>query len=260
MAQPVFPTEAHARVAAAIAETFGPDPAVDTILITNSCARGRATPESDLDLVLLVKDGLPADTVRALEARWAGFMAQDAAVLAYLHTGQYAHIHADVITGVYTPAIWDDGGGPDAFELEIGNHIACSAPLTPPGAAFMGLQARWLPFYDDALRVSRLTMVRDACLYDLDHVPFFVRRDLPFQAFDRLYKAHQEFLQGLFIAWRRYPLAYNKWIHEQVVEWLGLPDVYAQLLWTLAVPELTNPHLDDRAARLHGLVTQWLNV
>ncbi|MBL8097121.1 MAG: nucleotidyltransferase domain-containing protein [Anaerolineales bacterium] len=260
MIQPVFPTEAHARVAEAIKRTFAADAAVDTILITNSCARGRATPESDLDLVLLVKAGLPSEGVRALESRWAGFMAQDAAVLAYLHTGQYAHIHADVITGVYTPTIWDDGGGPDAFELEIGNHVAYSAPLTSPGPTFQSLRARWLPYYEDRLQAARLTMVRTACLFDLDRVAFYVRRDLPFQAFDRLYKAHQEFLQGLFIAWRRYPLAYNKWIHEQVVEWLGLPDVYAQLLWTLAVPELTNPHLDDRAARLHGLVTQWLNV
>jgi hypothetical protein len=257
---PVFPTEAHARVAEAIEHTFAADDAVDTILITNSCARGRATPESDLDLVLLVKDGLPADAVRALETRWAAFMAGDGAVLAYLNTGRFAHIHADVITGTYTPTVWDDGGGPDAFELEIGNHVAYSAPLTPPGPALGGLQARWLPFYDDALRVSRLTMVREACLYDLDHVPFFVRRDLPFQAFDRLYKAHQEFLQGLFIARRRYPLAYNKWIREQVVEWLGLEVVYGRLLASLSIPDLAAVStLTEHARRARDLANDFLS-
>lgn len=257
---PVFPTEAHARVAEAIELTFAADDAVDTILITNSCARGRATPESDLDLVLLVKDGLPADAVRALETRWAAFMAQNSAVQAYLNTGRFAHIHADVITGTYTPTIWDDGGGPDAFELEIGNHVAYSAPLTPPGSAFQNLQARWLPFYDEALRDTRLTMAHNACLYDLDHVPFFVRRDLPFQAFDRLYKAHQEFLQGLFIARRKYPLAYNKWIREQVVEWLGLEAVYGQLLALLSIPDLAHAStLTEHADHMRGLVRDFLS-
>lgn len=230
MNTPVFPTPAHARVAQAIADAFEADPGVDTILITNSCARGRATPQSDLDLALLVPEGATTDAVRALEARWAAFMDQDEAVQDYLRSGRFAHIHADVITGVYTPTVWDDGGGPDAFELEVGNHVAYSAPFEALGPHFGALQVRWLPYYDEALRVARLTMVHDATLYDLDHVSFFLKRDLPFQAFDRLYKAHQEFLQGLFIARHTYPLAYNKWIHEQVVEWLGRPDLFALAL------------------------------
>lgn len=230
MNTPVFPTSAHARVARAIVDTFGADPDVDTILITNSCARGRATPQSDLDLALLVPAGASVDAVRALESRWAAFVTQDDAVRAYLLSGRFAHIHADVITGEYAPTLWDDGGGPDAFELEIGNHVAYSAPLTAVGAHHLALQTHWLPYYAEALRSARLAMARDASLYDLDHVPFFLKRDLPFQAFDRLYKAHQEFLQGLFIARRTYPLAYNKWIHEQVVEWLGRPDLFVMLL------------------------------
>ena len=46
-------------------------------------------------------------------------------------------------------------------------------------------------------------MVRTACVYDLEHALFFVRRGLYFQAFDRLYKSFQEFLQALFIARRK---------------------------------------------------------
>jgi len=55
--------------------------------------------------------------------------------------------------------------------------------------------------------------------------PFLLNRGLYFHAFDRLYKAFQEFLQALFVARRIYPLAYNKWIREQVADWLALPDV-----------------------------------
>jgi len=104
------------------------------------------------------------------------------------------------------------------------------------------------------LRAARLAMVRDACQYDLEHVPFFLRRDLPFQAFDRLYKAQQEFLQALFIAQGRYPLAYNKWIHEQVVEWLGRPDLYERLsgLLSLANSEAISTH----ARRLQALTEE----
>jgi len=108
MATPVFPTDTHARVADAIAHTFATDDAVDTILITNSCARGRATPESDLDLVLLATAGLSALAVAGLEARWAAFLAHDSDVQEFRNTGPFAHVHADVITGVYTPNVWDD--------------------------------------------------------------------------------------------------------------------------------------------------------
>ncbi len=59
------------------------------------------------------------------------------------------------------------------------------------------------------------------CLNNLHHIPLYVERGLYFQSFDRLYNAYQEFLQALFIARRTYPIAYNKWIHEQIVEILG---------------------------------------
>ena len=57
----------------------------------------------------------------------------------------------------------------------------------------------------------------------------YVERGLYFQSLDRLYNAFREFLQALFIARRTYPIAYNKWIREQVEEILGLPELYAQL-------------------------------
>jgi hypothetical protein len=131
--------------------------------------------------------------------------------------------------GEFIAQPWDDGGGPDTFEIGIGNLVAYSAPLGESGPHLGALRAHWLPYYDEALRLDRLAMVREACLYDLAHVPFFAGRGLFFQSFDRLYKAFQEFLQALFISQRVYPIAYNKWIREQVEGWLGLPELYAQL-------------------------------
>ncbi|MCL4860408.1 MAG: hypothetical protein KJZ93_13415 [Caldilineaceae bacterium] len=125
------------------------------------------------------------------------------------------------------------------------------------GAALAQLKARWLPYYADDLRRERLVMVRNACLYDLEHVPFYVGRTLYFQAFDRLYKAFQEFLQALFISRRTYPLAYNKWIRQQVVEWLKLPRLYPQLPLLLSVTKFESDELVAKAHDLQKLVDRY---
>jgi hypothetical protein len=93
------------------------------------------------------------------------------------------------------------------------------------GNYFKELQNKWLPYYDEELRLQRLTMIKNACEYDLDHIPFFIKRELYFQALDVLCKAFQEYLQMLFIANKTYPIAYNKWIKEQIVKWLNKPDL-----------------------------------
>jgi hypothetical protein len=88
-------------------------------------------------------------------------------------------------------------------------------------------------------------------------VPFFVARDLHFQAFDRLYKAFQEFLQALFIARQVYPIAYNKWIREQVAVRLSLPELYAQLPQILEIPRLESDATVVKAALLRDLLDVW---
>ncbi len=70
-----------------------------------------------------------------------------------------------------------------------------------------------------------------------------VDRGLYFQAFDRLYNAHQEFLQALFISRRTYPIVYNKWIHEQIVDILHLPELYESIKfisWKFATLQVMN--------------------
>jgi hypothetical protein len=155
------------------------------------------------------------------------------------------------------PTIWDDGGGPDSFEVEIGNRLVYAFPFHKEGAHFRQLQSQWLPYYGEDLRLSRLAMVREACARDLDAIPFYLGRSLYFQAFDRLYKAFQEFLQALFMARRTYPLAYNKWIHEQVVDWLALPKLYEELPPILSVRNIESPELGDNAKALRALLDRW---
>lgn len=258
MNTPQFPTALHKQMAEVAAEFFTSRPQVDTVLVVNSCARGQATPESDLDMAILVGPQVTQEEVRVLEGAWTHHLSAHPLTAQYEHSGRFAHVHLDVISAQYIPAVWDDGGGPDYFEVEIGNQVAYSAPFGPTGEYFQQLQAGWLPYYDGTLQKSRLEMARAACEYDLEHVPFFVRRGLHFQAFDRLYKAHQEFLQALFISRRVYPLAYNKWIRLQVADWLAAPELYAQLPKVLSLNNLESNELTSKAALLRSLLAGWV--
>lgn len=148
--------------------------------------------------------------------------------------------------------------GPDEFELAIGNHIAHSVPLWQGGGHFAELRAEWLPYYEEGLRLERLEMVRNACLRDLEFVSFYLRRDLWFGAFDRLYKAFQEFLQGLFIAHRAYPVAYNKWVREQLCDDLHLPELYRQLPALIQVERLESEDLVSKGELLRELASDRL--
>ena len=84
-----------------------------------------------------------------------------------------------------------------------------------------------------------------------------MRRDEPFHAFHRLYLAFQGFLQALFIARRRYPIAYDKWIREQVEGILGLGELYARLPAVVGVDRLALSGLTTGAEELRALLDQW---
>ena len=49
-----FPTALHEEVAELARNFFSAHPSVDTILVVNSCARGRAVAGSDLDMAVLI--------------------------------------------------------------------------------------------------------------------------------------------------------------------------------------------------------------
>jgi predicted nucleotidyltransferase len=252
-----FPTDLHQEVADLARSFFSAHADVDTILVVNSCARGRAVAGSDLDMAVLITPTAPSQGVQPLIMKWQQFMATQPTVQRFRSTGRFTQLHVDVFDGRMTPTVWDDGGGPDSFEIEIGNRVAYAAPLGEAGTYFRELQSQWLPYYEEELRLSRLAMAREACTRDLEAIPFFLGRGLYFQAFDRLYKAFQEFLQALFMARRTYPLAYNKWIREQVTEWLSLPDLYAELPPLLSIRRIDSNELGEKADALRFLLERW---
>jgi hypothetical protein len=113
---------------------------------------------------------------------------------------------------------------------------------------------QWLPYYSDKLRAPRLADALKYARNDLDHIPPYAERGLSFQCLKRLHHAVEETLQALFIAARIYPIAYDKWVEEQVSEILGRPDLYATLVQVVTIPDLSAPVLTERAAQLSGVL------
>ena len=231
---------------------------VDTVLVVNSCARGRATVHSDLDMAALVNPGTSVIEMAELEESWTRFASRNALVAQLMEMGPFCKLHIDFFDGRFIPAVWDEGGGPDTFEIEIGNRIAHSSAMRAPGPYFTELCNRWLPYYDNELRTARMGMVRHACASHLEYVKLLHKRSLHFHAFDQLYKAYQEFLQGVFISRHTYPIAYNKWIQEQIVEWLELPDLYDELPNVLSIADLEGGDILVNAKLLQDLLEYWV--
>jgi len=252
--KPNFPTRLHQDTADLIRDYFLAIPGVDTVLVVNSCARGQAVPESDLDFAILIKPGVTLTEKMNLESLWQSYSETQSTFLKYKESNRYANLHLDLIDGNYTPAAPEKGGPVDYFEIEIGNQICYSAPLGDAGPYFKELQNKWLPYYHEELRLQRATMSRSACEYDLDHIPLFVKRELYFQAFDILCKAFQEYLQTLFIANKTYPIAYNKWIKEQIVKWLKMPDLYPKLPPILSISNIESNEIIEKANMLRQLL------
>jgi len=251
---PLFPTKLHQDAAEVVKDYFKNIRETDTILVVNSCARGQAVPESDLDFAILVSPDTTAAQINSINTAWQIFSGSQLTISKYRRSNQFAHLHLDIIDGNYNPAILEPGEPGDSFEIEIGNQISYSAPMDSAGPYFLDLRHKWLPYYNEVLRSERLAAIGNACRYDLDHIPILIKRGLHFHALDTLGKAFREYLQALFISHRTYPIAYNKWIKEQIVNWLGNPGLYQKLLPILSVVNIETDEMNIKAEMLGELL------
>lgn len=251
---PVFPTKLHEQAAISVTEFFSSLDCVDTVLLVNSCARGQAVPESDLDFAILVKNDLSPHDLRVLENSWLAFASQQETIQKFKRSSAYAHIHLDIIDGKFYPQTIANAEPIDYFEVEVGNRICYALPLDGEGPYFQTLKNQWLPYYDEELRITRLSAVKRACLYDLDHIPLYTQRDLHIYAFDLLYQAFQKYLQALFISCRTYPIAYNKWVKYQLEQLLNIPDLYSELSSVLSINNLQQQEIMKKTYLLRNLI------
>ena len=243
-----FPTTHHARAAAEITEFFAGQPATQAVLLTNSCARGKATRDSCLDMQVLAR----TEQIRELEQAWQAFAAASTAIADLSDSGRWSDVHLDITNGVFEVRPIDHEL--DWLEVQVGNLLAYSVPLLERGGRLRELRAEWLPFYAEELRTERLTAAHATCLGYLDRIPWLLDRELWFHALARLHGAFSWFLLALHVKHRTYPIAYDKWIREQVVTNLGLPELYPRLPPIFELNRLESRELDEKAADLRALV------
>ena len=124
-----FPTAEHQIAAEAIKEYFVSNYKIDAVLLVNSCARGRATRDSCLDIVMLARSDETRSPLKALEAGWENFEKSSEIIRDLYKGGKYSVVHPDFINGVFIPREQDESAGPDDFEVEVGNFLAYSVPL-----------------------------------------------------------------------------------------------------------------------------------
>lgn len=256
--EPRFPTDEHRAAAESITSCLRDRPGVRVILLTCSCATGQAVPESCVDIAVLLDNEAPLDTAAKLKAAVAGDTACRTASAAMSRYGPYAFPDLDFFREKdIKPGYHGWCSGPDSFELMVGNYLAYSHALHDPDDAIGAARNKFLPYYSDELRASRLADVIKFCRNNLDHIEPFVRRRQYFQAHKRLMHAVEEYLQALFMQRRVYPIAYDKWIRFQLERLLGQPQIYGQLV---NIVELTKMESDEMcrkgeslAAMLDGL-------
>jgi hypothetical protein len=255
--QAKYPTPEHQTAANTIVDYFVSNYKIDAVLLVNSCARGKATRDSCLDIVALAKPDQSRSSLRGMESDWEAFEKSNQAIQALYQVGKYSVVHPGFTDGAFAPHERDEAAGPDDFEVEVGNFLVYSVPLWQGSDYMAELRQQWLPYYNDELRQQRLEMVRWHCLNNLHHIPLYIERGLYFQSLDRLYNAYREFLQALFIARRTYPIAYNKWIREEVKEILGLPELYQQLTHLFEIKHFESTEIADKALEVEQLLNQY---
>lgn len=256
---PTYPTSQHERCAQAVTHFFARRPGVSAVLLTCSCARGRATRDSCLDIDVLVP-ALAGEARAALQREWQAYQAGEPLIRELRQVGAFSQVDLEFHDGRLDPGRHPHGwtSGPDEFELEVGNLLAYSYPLWEGDSAYRDLRAAWLPYYNEILQRERLEMALHFCRNNLAHIPLYVGRGLYFQSFKRFYDAQREFLQALFIARRTYPIAYDKWVREQIVEILELPALYPRLVHLLEISQFESDELARKAIELEGLIGEYI--
>jgi predicted nucleotidyltransferase len=252
-----YPTEMHKKAATEITNYFSKIDDVKAVLVTCSCARGKASKDSCLDMAILLLPELEKNSRTEIIDLWNKELETNEIYKEFGKVGKYTHVDLEFINGDFKEGSNGWTSGPDQFELEIGNFIAYSKPLYKRDTYYDELRSIWLPYYNESQRSRRLGMVKKYCLNNLDHIPIYVDRQLYFQSFNRLYHAIGEFLQALFISKRIYPIAYDKWIKEQLCELLKMQDVYNELVQMMEYKKFESTEHKDKAEKLKMLLSQY---
>ena len=140
-----YPTPEHQCAAEAIVEFFTAIPEIETVCLICSCARGRASRDSCLDILALGRPETMSTAQTDIQKTWDEFYTTAPVFQELAAAGEYAHVDLEFSDGHFLPTTrgWTDG--PDEFELVIGNYLVYSVPLHQKGDYFDELKASGCP-------------------------------------------------------------------------------------------------------------------
>lgn len=249
-----FPTNFHEKAFNSAVDFLKKEKDVIALTLSGACARGEGSYDSDIDLDAFVEDSGVGKEI------WESFEKFASTIGTLDEVAKYFGIDLHIRFADIKPKKrgWTDG--PDDFELEIGNAFIYPQLIFEKENFFTKAKEKYLPYYDEALRQERLKEVLKFCNNNLGHVEPYVKRELYFQAFKRLYDASKEFLQALFIRKKIYPIAYDKWVKKQIVETLQLPELYKDFASLYEIHKLESDELVRKSEKLHNLLNQYIKV
>src|SRR5512147_1720345 len=96
-----YPTLEHQEAAETIVDFFVAKYKIDAVLLVNSCARGKATRDSCLDIVVLAKPDSSRSQLKELEAGWEELEKSNQTIKALYQAGKYSVVHPDFINGTF---------------------------------------------------------------------------------------------------------------------------------------------------------------
>jgi predicted nucleotidyltransferase len=250
-----YPTKEHEEAAKKFVELFSKDKKVKAILLTCSCARGKAHKSSCVDFAIVVKD---LKDKKDIKKKFEEFTKNSKEYKKLKELDKFTHIDLDVIDGTFRPSDRGICSQSSEFELELGNYIAYSIILFERDKYFSKLTKRYLPYYNESLRLRRLNRTIRYCLNHLDHIEQFVKRKLHFQAYERLLDSVQGFMQALFIKNKVYPIAYDKWVKDQYYEILKRPDLYKKIVDIISIKKFESNEINIKSKKLMRLIEKEL--
>jgi predicted nucleotidyltransferase len=259
-----FPNRDYEKTLTRVVDYFKEYPGVYAIALTGSMARGKAVEGSCIDLYTFLSKKHRERLASTINSRTRAYSRMG---------GQVCYYQGDVEGGVEFGKVrvdlsFTDGDFKhehensfditrDELETTVGNLLCYSVLLYQKGRQFQRLKQKYLPFYNDALRKTRLRGTAEEFRYKTWKTKWLAERGEYTSALDALLEARRIFLQHLFIKQRKYPIDYSKWLKEQCTQILRMPKLYQELAQTINGLRLTKKGILEKSQLLEELFTRY---
>jgi predicted nucleotidyltransferase len=259
-----YPSDEYEEILTRIAKYFQEYCGVYAIVLTGSLARGKAVKGSCIDLFIFLEKAQLKALTSSTRSRAYAYSRLGGQVCYYqneLEGGiEFGKIRVDVgFTGdKFAPSHSNSFDiTRDEFETTIGNLFVYSILLYEKGQKYRRIRQKYLPFYDDELRRTRLAGTSEEFRYKTWKTQWLAKRGEYFAAVDSLLEAYRIFLQHLFIKERKYPIDYVKWIKEQCSQILQMPNLYQELASVINGIELKQKTILGKSLLLEKIFNEY---